>query len=182
MFAQSRLSSDVLSMNISFTVLDREHAKEITSWRYDEPYAIYDYRDQSSNDVIGYLTDPANQIFAVLSDNELIGFRSFGPDGRVSGGTYDDSYLDTGGGLRPDLTGRGLGARIICKGIEFGTREFETERFRVTIAAFNQRALRVCSRVGFTEDHRFHRATDDKEFVVMKLEKKPREQAVVPNP
>jgi ribosomal-protein-alanine N-acetyltransferase len=139
-------------MNISFTPLKREHAEEIVSWRYDDPYEIYDYRCQLPQDAIDYLTDPINQFFAALCDDELIGFRSFGSDARVSGGDYDDSYLDTGGGLRPDLTGQGLGAAVIRKGIEFGAHEFSATRFRVTVAAFNERALKVCKRVGFVEE------------------------------
>ena len=168
-------------MNISFTPLRREHAEAIISWRYQPPYEVYDYRDKSPRVVIEYLTDPANRFFAVLHGDELIGFRSFGPDGRVPGGEYDESYLDTGGGLRPDLTGQGLGAKIIRKGLEFGAQEFGAKRFRVTIAAFNERALRVSKRIGFTEDQRFQRTSDGEQFVVLRLEQKLREQVVGPD-
>jgi len=163
-------------MKISFTPLKREHAEEVISWRYQPPYEMYDYRDHSPEVAIDHLTQPANQFFAVLRDEELIGFRSFGPDGRVPGGIYDESSLDTGGGLRPDLTGQGLGSEIIRKGIEFGVREFGAEHFRVTIAAFNKRALSACKGIGFTEDGRFHRTSDEEEFVILKLEQPMREQ------
>ena len=156
-------------MKISFVNLGREHAREIASWRYDEPYAIYDYREQSVEDVVAYLTASAKQCFAVLQDDQVVGFRSFGLDGRVQGGDYDDHFLDTGGGLRPDLTGRGLGECFLRKGIAFGAEKFGCDRFRVTVAAFNQRALRVCEKVGFVENHRFNRFGDDLEFVVMIL-------------
>ena len=138
-------------MNITLVRLEREHALEIVSWRYEEPYSVYDYREQSAELVVEFLVAPTNQFFAVLGDGELIGFRSFGPDGRVAGGEYDDDFLDTGGGLRPDLTGKGLGESVIRQGIEFGTNQYGTQRFRVTVAAFNERALRVCARVGFLE-------------------------------
>jgi ribosomal-protein-alanine N-acetyltransferase len=158
--------------NISFTPLKRDHAEEMVSWRYDEPYEIYDYRNQSRQDVIDYLTDSTNQFFAVLCKDELIGFRSFGSDARVLGGDYDDSYLDTGGGLRPDLTGQGFGAKVIHRGIEFGAHEFATGRFCVTVAAFNERALKVCKRIGFVENQRFRRTSDEVQFVVLRLEKR----------
>lgn len=157
-------------MRISFTPLKRKHAEEIVSWRYQPPYDVYDYRDQCPRAAIEYLTDTKNQFFAVLRDAELIAFRSFGPDGRVPGGEYDERHLDTGGGLRPDLTGQGLGAEVVRMGIDFGAREFETDRFRVTIAAFNKRALRVCRRLGFTESARFRRTSDEQQFVVLTLE------------
>lgn len=57
-------------------------------------------------------------------------FRSFGEDGRVNGGDYDDSFLDTGGGLRPDLTGQGLGPEMIAEGLAFGRMTFGVWRFR----------------------------------------------------
>jgi ribosomal-protein-alanine N-acetyltransferase len=160
----------VHAMSISFTPLSRELAKEIVSWRYDTPYHVYDYRFQSAEDAIDYLTEPTNHVFAILREGELIGFRSFGPDGRVPGGDYDDPCLDTGGGLRPDLTGQGFGEEVIRKGIEFGAEEFGAERFRVTIAVFNERALKVCKRIGFVEDHRFRRTSDGEQFVVLRLE------------
>ena len=93
---------------------------------------------------------PANGFWALTGDGELLGFRSFGTDGRVPGYDYDESALDTGGGLRPDLTGRGLGAQAISAGLEFGQREFAPAAFRMTVAAVNVRAQRVILRLGFT--------------------------------
>ena len=155
------------AMNISFTRLEREQALEIASWRYDEPYAVYDYRRQSAEEVVESLIAPTNQFFAVLNDDQLIGFRSFGPDGRVPGYEYNNDFLDTGGGLRPELTGKGLGSEVLRLGLEFGAQEFGRKRFRVTVASFNQRALRVCAKVGFAEVDRFFRSGDGKEFVVL---------------
>ena len=157
-------------MNIILVRLERKHALEIVLWRYDEPYSVYDYRKQSAKAVIDFLVAPTNQFFAVLGDGELIGFRSFGPDGRVAGGEYDNDFLDTGGGLRPDLTGKGLGTPVLRKGIEFGSNYYGAKRFRVTVAAFNVRALRVCAKVGFLEDCRFNRPSDNKQFVMMQLQ------------
>jgi hypothetical protein len=37
---------------------------------------------------------------------------------------YDDSALDTGGGLRPDLTGQGKGREAIQTGLDFGRQQF----------------------------------------------------------
>ncbi len=158
-------------MKLSFEPMTQVYAQELVSWQYEKPYDIYGYPESERKEAITYLTDKRNQFFAVVSKNRLIGFRSFGKDGRVQGGTYDDSYLDTGGGLKPDLTGKGMGAEIIQKGLTFGSVLFSTERFRVTIAAFNQRALKVCQRLGFEKDHRFQRLNDDTEFIVLTLDK-----------
>ena len=158
-------------MNLTFEPMSQKYASEIVSWRYEAPYDLYNYAADDREKAVDYLINEKNRFFAVLDEGCLVGFRSFGEDGRVDGGSYDDSYLDTGGGSRPDLTGKGLGAEIIVKALQFGSEEFETERFRVTVAEFNERALKVHRRIGFQEDQRFPRKSDGMEFVVLKIDK-----------
>ncbi len=157
------------TMKILFEPMTRPYAKDIASWRYDPPYDIYGRTDEEEDRSIDTLVDEKNSFFAALHNGELIGFRSFGDDGRVSGGNYDGPHLDTGGGLRPDLSGKGLGAEVIYQGLQFGSKTFGTKKFRVTIAGFNQRAQKVCRRLGFQESDRFHRTKDGNEFVIMTL-------------
>jgi ribosomal-protein-alanine N-acetyltransferase len=140
-----------------------EYAADILSWRYPAPCDCYNVVGGDP----GYYLDPANGVYAVLSGGELIGFRSFGPDGRVPGGAYDDSALDTGGGLRPALTGRGLGRSVIAAGLEFGRQRFTPEAFRVTVASFNTRALRVVTSLGFQPVRSFAATTDGRRFEIL---------------
>jgi RimJ/RimL family protein N-acetyltransferase len=121
------------------------HAEEVVTWRYPPPYDVYDMTGADP----GHLACADSGFYAVLDGEELIGFRSFGPDGQVPGGPYDESALDTGGGLRPDLTGRGLGRRAISTGLAFGITSFSPTAFRMTVAAFNVRAHRVVESLGF---------------------------------
>ena len=120
-------------------------ARDIVTWHYDPPY---DYYDMTGTDP-AYLTEPASGFFALLDPDGLIGFRSFGADGQVPGGRYDASALDTGGGLCPELTGKGLGREAIGTGLAFGRRRFAPAAFRVTIASFNLRARRLVESLGF---------------------------------
>jgi len=143
--------------------LTREHAEDISTWRYDPPYDVYD--------MVG--TNPDNLLLpeigyhAVMSRDRLIGFRSFGPDGQVPGWEYDDSALDTGGGLRPELTGRGLGRAVISAGLAFGRERFAPSAFRVTVASFNKRALRTVRSLGFERVGSFEAARDARRFEVL---------------
>ena len=139
------------------------HAADILTWRYPAPYDCYD----AAGGDPGHYLDPANGFFAVLSGGELIGFRSFGPDGRVPGGAYDESALDTGGGLRPELTGQGLGRPVIAAGLDFGQRRFAPAAFRVTVAIFNTRALRVVTSLGFQPAGSFSATTDGRRFEIL---------------
>jgi [ribosomal protein S18]-alanine N-acetyltransferase len=85
----------------------------------------------------------------------------------VPGGAYDDSALDTGGGLRPELTGKGLGRQAIQAGLAYGVARFSPPAFRVTVAAFSLRALRVIQDLGFSEVGRFKATTSDRRLVVL---------------
>jgi ribosomal-protein-alanine N-acetyltransferase len=140
-----------------------EFAADIVTWRYDAPYDCY---DMTSSDP-AFLQDPASGYFALTDGRGLIGFRSFGADGQVPGGDYDDSALDTGGGLRPELTGQGLGREAISTGLQFGSREFAPAAFRVTVATFNQRARRVVEALGFRAAGQFAAATDGRSFEIL---------------
>ncbi len=85
----------------------------------------------------------------------------------MPGGRYDASALDTGGGLRPDLTGKGLGRLAISTGLEFGKRRFAPAAFRVTVATFNARALRVVEALGFSATEDFQASTDGRSYRIL---------------
>src|SRR5689334_19761244 len=96
------------------------YAADVATWRYAAPYDCYDMTDSDPT----FLADPASGFFALVDETGLIGFRSFGVDGQVPGVEYDNSALDTGGGLRPELTGQGTGREAIRTGLEFGRNTF----------------------------------------------------------
>ena len=88
--------------------------------------------------------------YAVRSGGELVGFFCFGPGGQLPSFDYAaDGSLDIGLGLRPDLTGRGLGLEFVLAGLEFGRRHFAPAGFRLAVARFNERAIQVYERAGF---------------------------------
>jgi len=145
-----------------------EFAAEMSTWRYPAPYQCYDLTGTDP----ARFTDPANGFHALVDDAGVcIGFRSFGPDGQVPGGSYDASALDTGGGLRPDLTGlaRGLGREAIATGLAFGRARFRPAAFRVTVAAFNTRARYVVESLGFEYQSTFSATTNGTEYDVLAL-------------
>jgi RimJ/RimL family protein N-acetyltransferase len=117
------------------------------------------------------LLDPANNYF-VANDaaGHIVGYCCYGPDARVAGGDYRDPVaLDVGLGMRPNLTGRGAGVAFVVAVLAFGRERFGASRFRLSVAAFNRRAIRVYERAGFRETGRFRRggSPDGLEFVMM---------------
>jgi len=139
------------------------YAADIVTWRYPPPYDCYDMTGADP----AFLTDPASGFFALVDGPRLIGFRSFGSDGQVPGGVYDESALDTGGGLRPELTGKGLGREAIQTGLAFGRARFSPPAFRVTIATFNLRAQRVVAALGFQKISSFQASTDGRSYEIL---------------
>jgi len=143
--------------------MTRAYAADIVTWRYAAPYDYYDMTRADPD----FIASPQGGYYALVDQDRLIGFRSFGEDGRVPGYCYDESALDTGGGLRPELTGQGLGREAIQTGLEFGRQLFAPLAFRVTIASFNVRAQRVVGALGFRKIAMFDASTDGRSFEVL---------------
>lgn len=135
--------------HLDFGVLSREDAEEVASWRYPGRHAMYDTPDDAQASSVESMLDAASGYTGIHQHGELIGFCSIGDDGKVPGWDYDESAVDIGAGMRPDLIGEGNGARFLGEVVRFATNE-TGPRLRATIAAWNTRALRSAESVGFT--------------------------------
>ena len=108
-----------------------------------------------SKEVVANLIDPQWQFHSIKADNALIAYASFGNDGRVTGGDYTAPATDIGLGLAPALTGRGLGSIVLQAILEFAQTSFQSPAARLTVARFNQRAIRLYERAGFEPTQEF---------------------------
>lgn len=127
-------------------------ASAVAAWRYSAVHSFYD-ADRDSGDLVELL-DPAGwgrSYFAADREHELAGFFAFKLSGFVA---------DIGLGLRPDLTGRGLGGSFVCCGLRFAARALGAEGYTLTVAAFNRRAIAVYERAGFRELERYEQPTN----------------------
>jgi ribosomal-protein-alanine N-acetyltransferase len=145
----------------TFRELTRADAEQIAGWRYPEPYSLYNGGEAAR--LLRYT------YFAGLDEEgTLIGFCCFGEDARVPGLDEEDGVLDVGAGLRPDLTGVGLGGPFLREACRFGGELYGPSRFRVAVARFNQRAQMVAHALGFEPEDTLR--DDENEFVVMTRE------------
>jgi RimJ/RimL family protein N-acetyltransferase len=92
----------------------------------------------------------------------LAGFYCIGASARVPAGqklhAYDDTGLmDIGLGMAPTLCGKGLGLAFLVRGLAFLREEFSASAFRLSVAAFNRRAIRVYEKAGFIKTGSFLR-------------------------
>ncbi|HZM24847.1 MAG TPA: GNAT family N-acetyltransferase, partial [Anaerolineales bacterium] len=74
---------------------------------------------------------------------------------------------DIGLSVRPDLTGQGKGLQYVSAVIDFAIRTYSPDRLRVTIAAFNGRAMRVWEKAGFQVVQNFRGGWTNSDFVIM---------------
>jgi ribosomal-protein-alanine N-acetyltransferase len=124
-------------------------ARAIAEWRYPGEYAFYD-ADADARD-LAELLDPGRwgrEYFA--ADDEAGGLAGFFVVKLRGAGK------EIGLGLRPGLTGRGLGVAFLEAGLAFAG----PGPFVLHVAAFNARAIKVYERAGFVAVDRYQHLTN----------------------
>jgi RimJ/RimL family protein N-acetyltransferase len=152
--------------------MNREDARAVSDWKYDGVYAFYNASSSTDDSDLYGMLDGSH--YSVLDGGgALAGFFAYGPSATVPGGhrvhAYDSDALDMGLGMRPDLTGQGLGFSFVQSGLNFAMSNFSPVRFRLTVATFNERAIRVYERAGFNRGKTFTSETPNGEadFLLM---------------
>lgn len=142
---------------------------DIAQWKYDGIYAFYNRVSMPP-----FPQTPSKFIedaFAVRNGTgELIGHFHFGVDAQiptVEDDVYSSDYLDIGLGLRPDLCGHGLGVPFVQAGLSFGLNTYHTNNFRLSVAQFNERAVRVYEKVGFLKVREVTNSHFNNSFFIM---------------
>ncbi len=138
-------------------------ARAIMAWRYPPPYAVYNTEADGDADeavLFAEYLDTRSPYFAVRNEaldpsGAVVGLFCYGSSAGVSleaGAPHlleADGSLNVGLGMRPDLTGRGLGLDFVLAGLAFGAEQYHPTLFRFYALAFNHRALKVYERAGF---------------------------------
>jgi [ribosomal protein S18]-alanine N-acetyltransferase len=146
--------------------LTESDAREIFGWRYPPPYDFYDLGDADHEAVLRNLFNPNSPHFAISTNEDgFLGFCVAGSEAQVPGGNYGEPALDIGIGLRPNVTGRGLGKQVLTEFLNFALAAYQPDRFRATIAAFNLRSQRTFRGLGFVEASRF--VANGSEWVIL---------------
>ena len=155
-------------MKIDYHPADEKSAREFVRWNYEPPYDIYNCPPEKVEKSVRYNIDPANNIYAMFNEEgAMVGYCSYGRDAQVPGGDYNDEALDIGMMIKPELTGQGMGTDFAREVIHNGIKLYGPEKMRVTIVAFNQRAIRTWQKNGFQQVQSFKRSIDGMEFVIM---------------
>lgn len=140
--------------------MTRPLAEQISRWTYEGEYALYSFVPEE--ETLAELMD--GSYFACLQDGELVGYFCFGASARIpleqeEAAVYQEDFLDLGLGMAPPLCGQGRGSDFMQAGLSFAQAQFHAERFRLTVADFNRRAIHLYQKMGFVScaavRHRF---------------------------
>jgi RimJ/RimL family protein N-acetyltransferase len=159
-------------MQFTFKLMEQADARAIQAWSYEEPYNIYNWEPE---DDITEMLDRRSPHYAVTDErDELMGFFAYGSLAQVwdSGEPHlysENNTITVGLGMRPDLTGKGLGLAFVHAGLDFAREQFRPDYFRLYVLTFNKRAIRVYERAGFqrTGIYRQHHVNGNREFLEM---------------
>ena len=133
------------SWQFHFRALGPRDAIAASHWRYAGEYAMYNL-GLAPLLVAVCLRGPLSALtgvsyYAVTTRQDgLVGVFSL---------TRRGADIEIGVGLRPDLTGRGLGLPYLLQGLDLARRRFHPRTFSLHVATFNQRAITVYERAGF---------------------------------
>ena len=150
-------------MGYKFEMMTQEQAEEIAfNWHYDAEYSFYNM-EADKDDLVEFL-DPEKRgdaNFVVAKDNDIIGFFSFN---KVAIHT-----IDIGLGMRPNLIGNGSGLEFVRAGLEFAISKYTPRKITLSVATFNQRAIKVYKKIGFEEVDTFMQDTNGDRFEFMEM-------------
>lgn len=153
-------------MIFKFVAMNGDYAREmINNWRYEGEFSIYDYVNEEE-----CLLEDKNwgaTRFAVLNEDEaLVGELTIEFFREVDKNSENDGYVDIqtvkdnpdkvyqmwiGFGLKPNLTGRGIGKEFIPECVNYAVKcyNYKGDYVRLGVAEFNKRAIKTYERVGF---------------------------------
>ena len=140
-------------------------AQAIAGWRYPKPYDFYNAvpDDPDLADLLS--ADFRRGRYFEVDDaaGDLVGFFEF---------KHEVTPLEIGLGLRPDLTGHGLGLSFVQAGMDFAREEFGATSLSLAVTTFNARARKVYERAGFQPVETYlHRINGiDHEFLRMQTD------------
>lgn len=170
-------------MNYKFVPMNEVYANTIIkNWHYPNQYAIYNYTNEADHILNTEIWGQG--LFAVINqNNNLIGeltIQFFDEnDNFIEHNTLTPEKLAKaemwiGFGLKPELTGCGLGVEFVSACVKFAIKHhtYPGEYIRLGVATFNQRAIKVYKRVGFEIFKQTEGEINGKIYEVVQMRKK----------
>ena len=130
-------------MLFCFQKLSQKNALIIAdNWKYDGEYAFYDMTadPEDYEEFVDEKLRNENDHFEAIMDDDLVGFFCV---------VRDNSEIEIGLGLRPDLCGKGIGKDFVYQIVKYIETHYTYSKLIMKVASFNQRAIKVYRQCGF---------------------------------
>ncbi|MGM7682557.1 GNAT family N-acetyltransferase [Cytobacillus sp. Hm23] len=151
-------------MTYDFTKMSQEQAEDIAfNWHYDGDYSFYDM-EADQEDLAEFLdvNKRRDYYYVVKREDKIIGFMSF-----IETVT---AIIDIGLGMKPELTGHGLGLDFLRAGLNYAKKKSKPQKITLSVAIFNERAIKVYKKAGFVEGRTFEQITNGGLFEFISME------------
>lgn len=150
-------------MAYRFYPMTQQQAEEIAhNWHYDGEYSFYDI--EADREDLEEFLDPEQRgknYYIVTSGDKIAGFFSYH--------TVDSQTVDIGLGMKPSLTGGGRGREFVDAGLNFAIKSFNPSRITLSVAAFNERAIKVYEKAGFVRGETFMQDTNGSSYEFLNM-------------
>ncbi|WP_346929064.1 GNAT family N-acetyltransferase [Clostridium sp.] len=150
-------------MKLEFRVPTKSDVDDILTWKYDGIYSFYDNDIQKEKmEWIESFVDSDDNFSIYNDNNKLVGNCSF---------YYIEEFFCVGLQMRPELTGKGFGIEFAKSIIDFGREKYKLNYIDLTVAKFNDRAIKVYEKLGFKVIDEFVNTIrgNDYDFLAMRI-------------
>ena len=139
-----------------FDKINENYFDQLVQWKYDNEFSCYDIEDRFTNIDNLFDKDGYDFFIGLNDDEEIVGYMEC---------FFKDGLLEVGHGLNPVFIGKGMSYDFISSSIQFAVEYYDYigEIIRILIEPFNEIAIKVYSRIGFTI------ANKTNEYVMMEL-------------
>lgn len=156
-------------MQFLFRQLDKQDIQKVATWRYEEPYTLYNGSTISSGLMAFLYLRPLFRWIGydcLAVDDEHGNFVGLFQFSRQWG-----SAITIGLAMHPDFTGKGHGLAFVQAGLAKARYLYAPTTFCLVVAAFNQRAQKVYERAGFQTIKEFTRTMPQGREAFYKMER-----------
>ena len=135
------------NMDVSIKDLTYEDALSFENWgKHKENYlADYNFLAKGEHEILSWYNWKQSQknskYLCILKDNEPVGF--------ISVKEMAGKSAELGIVINPDMVGIGIGRIALPLAMEYGKEHHGITHYRLKVAAFNTRAIRMYTAVGF---------------------------------
>ncbi|MCL2372205.1 MAG: GNAT family N-acetyltransferase [Defluviitaleaceae bacterium] len=149
----------------NFHQMTQKEAEEIANdWKYSGMYSFYDMTADEED--YAEFIDPIKRgksYFSCYVDGFLIAYYSVN--------VIEENNIEIGLGLKPEFTGNGYGLNFVHAVMAHVTLQYADVNFILSVALFNQRAIKVYKKAGFISEGIFTQNTNGGIYEFLRMAK-----------